>query len=66
MIKKILHFTQTTLTFRITINLSIFFFLETTELPCETDGFAGSYDDYQGKTTPCKKEGKQIVCQSKV
>ena len=31
-------------------------FLAVTELPCETDGFAGNYDDYP--STPCK-QGKR-------
>jgi len=34
---------------------------DTTELPCEMDGFAGNYDDYQGKTTPCNKKGTTIM-----
>ena len=38
---------------------------EVNTIPCETDGFAGSYDDYQ-QTTPCKKEGKQIVCTANI
>ena len=52
---------QNSLTLKISINISLFFlfFLAISELPCETDGFAGNYDDDQ--TTPCNNEG-MVFC----
>ena len=50
MIKKILHFYPNN------FDNIIYISLDTTELPCETDGFAGNYDDYP--STPCK-QGKR-------
>ena len=56
--KKIFHLTQNSLTLKITVNVSLFLFLAISELPCETDGFAGNYDEEQTRTTPCNNEGK--------
>ena len=53
--KKIFHLTQNFLTQKISINISLSF-LAISELPCETDGFAGNYDEDQA-TTPCNHEG---------
>ena len=36
------------------IYIPLIHLLGITEPPCETDGFAGNYDDYQ--TTPCNTE----------
>ena len=54
--KKILHLSQNSLTLKISINITLSF-LAISELPCETDGFAGNYDEDQTRTTPCNNEG---------
>ena len=54
MINEILHFTQSSLTLKSIIYVTLIHLLAITELPCKTDGFAGNYDDYQ--TTPCNTE----------
>jgi hypothetical protein len=44
-------------------HMYFFHFLAITELPCDTDGFAGSYGDYP--STPCNQGSKrcfQKVC----